>query len=48
LRFALKNSFRVFYDVNHEAKTVSVLVIGMKPPSHYHAPRQGRGGVADA
>ena len=30
LRFGPKNSFRVFYDVNHEDKTVSVLAIGVK------------------
>jgi mRNA-degrading endonuclease RelE of RelBE toxin-antitoxin system len=30
LRFWPKNSFRVFYDVNHEEKTVSVLAIGVK------------------
>jgi mRNA-degrading endonuclease RelE of RelBE toxin-antitoxin system len=30
LRFGTKNSFRVFYDVNHEEKTVSVLAIGVK------------------
>jgi mRNA-degrading endonuclease RelE of RelBE toxin-antitoxin system len=30
LRFGPKNSFRVFYDVNHEEKTVSVLAIGVK------------------
>ncbi len=30
LRFGPKNSFRVFYDVNHEQKVVSVLAIGVK------------------
>ena len=30
LRFGPKNSFRVFYDVDHGEKTVSVLAIGMK------------------
>jgi hypothetical protein len=30
LRFRPKNSFRVFYDVNHGEKTVSVLAIGLK------------------
>jgi hypothetical protein len=30
LRFGPKNSFRVFYDVNHEGKAVSVLAIGVK------------------
>jgi mRNA-degrading endonuclease RelE of RelBE toxin-antitoxin system len=30
LRFGPQNSFRVFYDVNHEEKTVSVLAIGVK------------------
>jgi mRNA-degrading endonuclease RelE of RelBE toxin-antitoxin system len=30
LRFGPKNSFRVFYDVNHEEKTVSVLAFGVK------------------
>ena len=30
LRFGPKNSFRVFYDVNHEERTVSVLAIGVK------------------
>lgn len=30
LRFGLKNSFRVFYDVNLEEKIVSVLAIGVK------------------
>ena len=30
LRFGPKNSFRVFYDVNHEKKTVAVLAIGVK------------------
>jgi mRNA-degrading endonuclease RelE of RelBE toxin-antitoxin system len=30
LRFGPKNSFRVFYDLNHEGKTVSVLAIGVK------------------
>ena len=30
LRFGPKNSFRVFYDVNPEEKTVSVLAIGVK------------------
>ena len=30
LRFGPKNSFRVFYDVNHDEKTVSVLAIGVK------------------
>src|ERR1043166_3661304 len=30
LRFGPKNSFRVFYDVNQEEKTVSVLAIGAK------------------
>jgi mRNA-degrading endonuclease RelE of RelBE toxin-antitoxin system len=30
LRFGPKNSFRVFYDVSHEEKTVSVLPIGVK------------------
>jgi mRNA-degrading endonuclease RelE of RelBE toxin-antitoxin system len=30
LRFGPKNSFRVFYDVDHEEKTVSVLAIGVK------------------
>jgi mRNA-degrading endonuclease RelE of RelBE toxin-antitoxin system len=30
LRFGPKNSFRVFYDVNHEEKTVFVLAIGVK------------------
>jgi mRNA-degrading endonuclease RelE of RelBE toxin-antitoxin system len=30
LRFGPKNSFRVFYDVDHEGKTVSVLAIGVK------------------
>jgi mRNA-degrading endonuclease RelE of RelBE toxin-antitoxin system len=30
LRFGPKNSFRVFYDVNHEEKIVSVLAIGVK------------------
>jgi mRNA-degrading endonuclease RelE of RelBE toxin-antitoxin system len=30
LRFGPKNSFRVFYDVNQEEKTVSVLAIGVK------------------
>ena len=30
LRFGPKNSFRVFYDVNHEEKAVSVLAIGVK------------------
>jgi mRNA-degrading endonuclease RelE of RelBE toxin-antitoxin system len=30
LRFGPNNSFRVFYDVNHEEKTVSVLAIGVK------------------
>jgi mRNA-degrading endonuclease RelE of RelBE toxin-antitoxin system len=29
-RFGPKNSFRVFYDVNHEEKTVSVLAFGVK------------------
>ena len=30
LRFGPKNSFRIFYDVNHGEKTVSVLAIGVK------------------
>jgi mRNA-degrading endonuclease RelE of RelBE toxin-antitoxin system len=30
LRFGPKNSFRVFYEVNHEEKIVSVLAIGVK------------------
>jgi len=30
LRFGPKNSFRVFYDVNYEEKTVSALAIGVK------------------
>jgi len=30
LRFGPINSVRVFYDVNHEDKTVSVLAIGLK------------------
>jgi len=30
LRFGPKNSFRVFYDVNHEEKIASVLAIGVK------------------
>jgi mRNA-degrading endonuclease RelE of RelBE toxin-antitoxin system len=30
LRFGPKNSFRVFYDVDHEQKAVSVLAIGVK------------------
>ena len=30
LRFGPKNSFRVFYDVNHEEKAVFVLALGMK------------------
>jgi mRNA-degrading endonuclease RelE of RelBE toxin-antitoxin system len=30
LCFGPKNSFRVFYDVNHEEKIVSVLAIGVK------------------
>jgi len=30
LRFGPKNSFGVFYDVNHEEKAVSVLAIGVK------------------
>ena len=30
LRFGPKNSFRVFYDVNHEEKIVSVLALGVK------------------
>jgi len=30
LRFGPQNSFRVFYDVYHEEKTVSVLAIGVK------------------
>lgn len=30
LRFGPKNSFRVFYDVNHDEKIVSVLAIGVK------------------
>jgi mRNA-degrading endonuclease RelE of RelBE toxin-antitoxin system len=30
LRFGPKNAFRVFYDVNHEDKLVSVLAIGVK------------------
>jgi mRNA-degrading endonuclease RelE of RelBE toxin-antitoxin system len=30
LRFGPKNTFRVFYDVNHEDKVVSVLAIGVK------------------
>jgi len=30
LRFGPKNSFRVFYDVNREEKTVPVLAIGVK------------------
>ena len=30
LRFGPQNSFRGFYDVNHEEKTVSVLAIGVK------------------
>jgi mRNA-degrading endonuclease RelE of RelBE toxin-antitoxin system len=30
LRFGPKNSFRVFYDVNHEERTASVLAIGVK------------------
>jgi mRNA-degrading endonuclease RelE of RelBE toxin-antitoxin system len=30
LRFGRKNSFRVFYEVNHEEETVSVLAIGVK------------------
>ena len=30
LRFGPKNSFRAFYDVNHEERTVSVLAIGVK------------------
>ena len=30
LRFGPKNSFRVFYDVNHEENTVFVLAIGEK------------------
>lgn len=30
LRFGPKNLFRVFYEVNHEEKTVSVLAIGVK------------------
>ena len=33
LRFGPKNSFRVFYDVNHEEKAVSVLAIGVKEGS---------------
>jgi len=30
LRFGPKNSFRVFYDVDHDEKIVSVLAIGVK------------------
>jgi len=30
LRLGPNNSFRVFYNVNHEEKTVSVLAIGVK------------------
>ena len=30
LRFGPKNSVRVFYDVNHDEKIVSVLAIGVK------------------
>ena len=30
LRFGPKNSFRIFYDANHEEKIVSVLAIGVK------------------
>ncbi len=30
VRFGPKNSFRVFYDVNSEEKTVAVLAIGVK------------------
>jgi hypothetical protein len=30
LRFGPKNSFRVFYDVNHDEKTGSILAIGVK------------------
>ena len=30
LRFGPKNSFRVFYDVNHEENVVAVLAIGVK------------------
>jgi hypothetical protein len=30
VRFGPKNSFRVFYDVNHEERIVAVLAIGVK------------------
>jgi hypothetical protein len=30
LRFGPKNTFRIFYDVNHDERTVSVLAIGVK------------------
>jgi len=30
LRIGPNNSFRVFYDVNHEEKTVSVVAISVK------------------
>lgn len=30
LRFGAQNSFRVFYDVDHQGKIVSVLAIGVK------------------
>ncbi len=40
LRFGPKNSFRVFYDVNHEEKIVSVLAIGVKEGNQLFIARQ--------
>ena len=41
LRFGPKNSFRVFYDVNHEEKIVSVLAIGVKEGNQLFIGGQG-------
>ena len=40
LRFRPKNLFRVFYDVNLEEKTVSVLAIGVKEGNRLFIGRQ--------
>ena len=40
LCFGPKNSFRVFYDVNHEEKIVSVLAIGVKEGNQLFIARQ--------
>jgi len=43
LRFEPKNSFRVFYDVNHEEKIASVLAIGVKEGNRLFIGREGTG-----